>query len=95
MNKLRQYTNGEYFADIDGKRINRKSVFTAMIYSEPYDSKHPFVEYKSRIEHCGSCLDDNEDSGVLDQCCCIHSHFHNKKEENDYVKSIGFWRYEK
>ncbi len=91
--KFRQYTTGEYFADIDGKRIARKSIFTARVYSDPYDPKTPFVEYKSRIEHCGSCLSDNEYDGVLDQCCsCVHGQFKSKKEENYYVKSIGFWK---
>lgn len=91
---FRQYTNGEWFADIDGKRITRKSIYTARVYSEPYDPKNPFVEYKSRLEHCGSCLSDNEYEGyVNDQCCsCVHAKFHGKREENEYVKSLGFWK---
>ena len=90
---FRQYSDGNWFADIDGKRIARKSLFTARVYTEPYDPKATFIEYKSRIEHCGSCLEDNEYEGILDECCsCVHGKFHNKHEENEYVKSVGFWK---
>jgi len=90
---FRQYTDGEWFIDLDGKRITRKSLFTARVYSDPYDPSNPFVEYKSRIEHCESCLQDNQYDNILDQCCsCVHSKFKNKHEENEYVKSLGFWK---
>lgn len=90
---FRQWQDGEWFVDLDGKRIARKSIFNARVYSDPYDPKNPFVEYKSRIEHCSSCLSDNEYEGSYDECCsCIHGKFKNKHEENEYVKSIGFWK---
>lgn len=88
---FRKYTNGEYFADIDGKRIARKSIFLARVYPDSkLDSE--LIEYPSRIDHCGSCLGDAEDGYGMDECCCVHAHFHSKKEENDYVESIGLWK---
>ena len=87
--RFRQFMSGEWFADIDGKRIARKSIFTATVY--PDDSLNSSLHsYKSRIEHCGSCLD--EDNRYLDECCCVHVQFHSKNEENEYLKSIDFWK---
>lgn len=82
----------ELYARIDGKIISRKSLYEARVYSESYNDKEPFIYYKSRIQHCGSCIEDDDYSYRIDRCCCIHSQFKNKKEENDYVKSIGFWK---
>ena len=91
--KFRQYSDGDWFVDIDGKRIARKSIFIARVYSEPYDPTRPFIEYKSRLEHCESCLQDAEYMDINDQCCiCVHGRFENKHQENEYVKSTGFWR---
>lgn len=89
---FRKYTDGDVFADVDGNRIARKSLFTARVYREPYDDDEPFVYYKSRIEHCISCLSEAEQGYGIDECCHIHASFKNKKAENDYVKSLGFWK---
>ena len=93
MSKLRHFLNSdELYAFLDGKVIARKSLYTARVYSESYDEKRPFVEYKSRLQHCGSCIDDQEYVDGIDQCCCIHAEFKSKKAENEYVKSLGFWK---
>ena len=93
MSKLRHFLNSdELYALLDGKVIARKSLYTARVYSEPYDEKHPFVEYTSRLQHCDSCIDDQEYGYGIDQCCCIHAQFKSKKAENEYVKSLGFWK---
>lgn len=45
--RFRQYANtGEWFVDIDGKRIARKSIFMARVYSDPYDPKKPLSNIK-------------------------------------------------
>ena len=87
---FRQYRDGDWFADIDGKRIARKSIFKASVE----DSQGNTIAYNSHIEHCGSCIADDQD-GYSDfdyTCCCVHRHFKSKKEENTYLDKIGFWK---
>lgn len=91
--KLEKFANSDdLFARLDGNIITRKSLYDARVYGEPYELSSPFVYYKSRIQHCGSCISDAEEGYGMDECCCIHAPFRSKKEENDYVKSIGFWK---
>lgn len=89
-NVLTKFSNSEdLYAMMDGKIIARKSLYEASVYDSDYKN---LITYKSRIQHCGSCLSEAEEGySSMDECCCIHSTFHSKKEENDYVKSIGFW----
>ena len=91
--KLKRFADSdELYAMIDGKVIARKSIYTAEVYPDNnIDTK--LTTYQSRLQHCGSCMGEREYGyAPMDECCCIHSSFHSKKEENEYVKSTGFWK---
>ena len=81
--------SNHYYFLLDGKVIALESLYSATVY----DLSGHFITYKSHIEHCDSCLED-ELSGckMLDECCCIHLPFHGKEEEDEYLEKIGFWK---
>lgn len=87
---FRRFKSGEWFADVDGKRIARKSLFDVTVE----DAHGNITIYKSHIEHCCSCISDALDgyANFDYTCCCVHSHFKSKREENDYLGKIGFWK---
>lgn len=90
---LRKFSDSnDYYARLDGKVIARKSLYNATVY----DLSGHLITYKSHIEHCDSCLDDElYGCKMLDECCCVHAPFHSKTEENKCLKKIGFWKLEK
>jgi len=90
MSEWRQFINtGEWYRNLDGRYIRRKST----IQAEVYDDNFNIVAYNSRIEHCDSCRQEQYDAyNDMEECCCVHGDFSSKKEENEYVKSLGFWK---